>query len=362
MRHVADQAYLNTLVSAMSTRLFDATLIAGLSQRSLSSLSDAFGLAALLDEQPSNAARSRAIEQSIVNVLLTELRILIRPMNAEEQGLVLDWGRKYGLYNLKTLIRGKLYDLDPNEIRANLFDLPSDIHDSDQALLRAENVLELLRQLEAGPHRQIARQAREAYEQQRDPFALEAAVDQRYYVGLVRRIMAFSDHQLVSLRRLLGAELDRVTLLWLLRFRFSYQLSPSETYYWLVPSMRLLTRERLLRLVNLETFEQVLQALPPPLDALLAESKSIADVQQRIGRYTLTEMRWVLARSQSGVARALAYLMLRETDLMLLFAAVQGRLLGFPDETIQVALDLIEPTCAHPPRRLSASATAMRAT
>ncbi|NEX22031.1 V-type ATPase subunit [Thiorhodococcus mannitoliphagus] len=346
MSHVADQAYLSTLVSAMSTRLFDVPLMRGLSQRSLQSLSDAFGLAPLLDDQPTNAARSRAIEQSLIHLLLTELRILIRPMNADARGLVLDWGRKYGLSNLKTLIRGKLYDLDPQEIRENLFELPSDIHLSGQELLRAENVLELLRQLEAGPHRHIARQAREVYEQQRDPFALEAAIDQRYYVGLVRRIMAFSNDHLASLRRLLGAELDRIALLWLLRFRFCYQLSPSETYYWLVPSMRLLTRERLLQLVNLETFEQVLKALPEPLDAVVAESKTIAEVQQRIGRHTSDEMRWVLARSQSGVARALAYLMLRETDLMLLFAAVQGQLLQFPETTVQIALELIEPTCA----------------
>lgn len=346
MSRVADQAYLSTLVSAMSTQLLGPAEMAGLSQRSLQSLSDAFGLAPLLDEQPSSSARSRAIEQSLINLLLSELRVLVRPMSASERGLVLDWGRKYGLYNLKTLIRGKLYDLDPGEIRENLFELPSDIHLSDQGLFRAENVLELLRQLESGPHRQIARQAREVYEQQRDPFALEAAVDQRYYVGLVRRIMAFSNGHLASLRRLLGAELDRVALLWLLRFRFSYQLTPSETYYWLVPSMRLLTRERLLQLANLETFEQVLQALPAPLDGLLAECGTIADVQQRMGRYTLMEVRWILARSQSGVARALAYLMLRETDLMLLFAAVQGRLLQFSDETVQVALELIEPTCS----------------
>ncbi|NEV61853.1 V0D/AC39 family V-type ATPase subunit [Thiorhodococcus minor] len=346
MTQVADQAYLSTLVSAMSTRLFGAALMSGLSQRSLQSLSDTFGLGPILDEQPSTTAKSRAIEQSFIHMLLTELRVLIRPMNANERGLVLGWGRKYGLYNLKTLIRGKLYELDPKEIRANLFELPSDIHLSDQDLLRAENVLELLRQLEAGPHRQIARQAREVYEQQRDPFALEAAVDQRYYIGLARRIMAFSNDHLASLRRLLGAELDRVALLWLLRFRFCYQLSPSETYYWLVPSMRLLTRERLLQLANLETFDQVLKALPSPLDAVVAESKTIAEVQQRIGRYTSDETRWVLARSQSGVARALAYLMLRETDLMLLFAAVQGQLLQFPEKTVQVALELIEPSCA----------------
>jgi V/A-type H+/Na+-transporting ATPase subunit C len=345
MSALTGQAYLSTLVSAMSTRLLAPDQRPQLAQLSLQALAERFGLAPLLDEQSSTAARSRAIEQSLIQLLLTELRVLIRPMTADERGLLLDWGRKYWLCNLKTLLRGKLHALDQDEIRENLFELPGDIRLSDQELLRAENVLELLRQLEAGPHRQIARQAREVYEQQREPFAVEAAVDQRYYVGLVQRMMTLGGQHLGPLRRLLGAELDRTALMWLLRFRFSYQLSPSETYYWLVPSMHLLTRERLLQLVNLDSLDAVLRALPPPLDALLAPCGTIAAVQQRIGGHTLAEIRSVLARSQSAVARALAYLMLREADLMLLFTLVQGRLLKFPDQTIEVAMELIEP---HP--------------
>lgn len=346
MSNTTEHAYLNTRVSVMSTRLFAPELVGRLSRMTLAELAEQFDLSALLDEQPATAARSRAVEQSLLRVLLSEVQVLVRPMNAAERGLILAWGRKYALFNLKTLIRGKLYNLDQKEIRDHLFDLPETIRLSDQELFRAENVLELLRQLETGPHRQIARQAREVYEQQREPFALEAAVDQRYYAGIVRQIMGFDNHHLGSLRRLMGVELDRVALLWLLRFRFSYQLSPSETYYQLVPSMRLLTRDQLLRLVNLDTFEHVLEALPAPLNTLLADCRSLGEVQQRIGHSTRRETRWILARSQSGVARALAYLMLRESELLQLFAVVQGRLLQFPDATITAALEQVEPAWA----------------
>lgn len=343
MNHTVEQAYLNTRVSVMSIRLFAPELRATLSQLSLSALAERFGLSALLDEQPTAAVRSRAIEQSLIQVLLAERQILARPMNAAERALLLAWGRQYALFNLKALIRGTLYNLDQQAIRASLFELPEPIRLPLQELIRAENVLELLRQLETGPYRQIARQAREVYERQREPFALEAAIDQRYYTELVRRVMSCDGH-LESLRRLLGTELDRVALLWLLRFRFSYGLSPSETYYQLVPSMRLLTRERLLHLVNLETFEQVIAALPPRLHTLLADCRTITEVQQRIGQHSTHEARTVLARSQSAVARALAYLMLRESDLMQLLAVVQGRLLQFSDHTIDSALDLVAPS------------------
>jgi V/A-type H+-transporting ATPase subunit C len=348
MTLTADNAYLNTRVSVMANRLLEPSSITMLSRLPLSALAERFGLSAILDEQQPTRARSRAVEQSLIQVLLSELLILVRPMNTSERALVLDWGAKYALFNLKTLIRGKLYDLDQQEIRDNLYDLPERMRLPEEVraeLFRAESVLELLRQLEAGAHRTLARQAREVFEQQREPFALEAAIDQRYYVDLSRQVLAFEEPSLSPLKRLLGSELDRINLMWLLRFRFSYLLSPSETFYHLVPAMGLLTRDRLLHLVNIESFDGVVAALPPPLDRLLAGSANVVDVQKRIGSYAAAEASGVLKRTPSGVARALAYLMLRERDLLLLFALIQGQLLDLPSASIAIAVELAEPTC-----------------
>ncbi len=348
MTRAADDAYLNTRVAVMATRLLTPAEIGPLSRLSLSALAERFGLQALLDDHRSARTRARAVEQSLIQVLLTELLILARPMRAPERQLLLDWGGKYALFNLKTLIRGKLHNLDQKEINENLFELPEQMRLPEQVraeLFRAEDVLELLRQMETGTHRTLARKAREVYEQQREPFELEATIDQRYYAGLSRQVTAFTDQHLEPLKRLLGAELDRVNLLWLLRFRFSYLLSASETFYHLVPAMGLLSRERLLKLVDLESFEAVIAALPSPLDQLMAGSPNIVEVQRRGGLYAARAAHSVLSRSQSGVARALAYLMLRERDLLLLFALVQGQLLDLPAAAIEIAVELAEPSC-----------------
>jgi V/A-type H+-transporting ATPase subunit C len=346
MSNADSQAYLNTRVSVMATRLFDPRLVAGLSQLSLGELAEQFGLSAVLDEHLTARARSRAIEQALIQTLLSELKILVRPMVAGERKLVLDWGRKYALFNLKTLIRGKLYGLDQKEIRDNLYDLPPNVRlPNRDDLFRSENVLELLRLIEQGPYSLIARQAREIFEQRREPFALEATIDQRYFAGLVRQVMQFHDGNLRPLQELVGALLDRIDILWLLRFRFAYQLSPSETYYQLTPSFRLLHRERLLALVNLESFEQVLDALPPPLNRLLAGVTNLVDVQKRMGAYQNREALRILRHGRSGVARALAYLVLREADLSLLFSLVQGKLLELPPDIVDIAVELAEPKC-----------------
>lgn len=344
MRAASKQAYLSTRVSVMATRLLDPDQIGDLAQMQLPELAEHYALPELLDDS-SPRVKSRAIEQTFLRVLLGELAILARPMSASERAVVHAWVRKYALFNLKTLIRGRLHDQDPKEIRENLFDLPPNLRLTSHDLFRSENVLEMLRQLEDGPHSLVARQAREIYEQRREPFALEAAIDQRYYAELLRQLMQFqgADHQ--PLQHLIGADLDRINLLWLLRYRFSYQLSPSEAFYQLVPSPRLMHRERLLALVNIESFERTLEALPAPLDAMMAGSANVIEVQRRMGRYLAREARAILRRSPSAVARALAYLMLRETDLFLLFSLIQGRLLGLSSEVVEVALEITEPTC-----------------
>ncbi|MBK1703720.1 V0D/AC39 family V-type ATPase subunit [Halochromatium glycolicum] len=342
---LAPQPYLNTRVSAMSERLLTSDQIAALCELSLPDLAERFGLEALLDEQLDRRTKSRAVKQALINTLLDELRVLIRPMNATEAGLVLAWGRKYALFNLKTLLRGQLYELDQSEISANLYELPAHVRLPQQELFRAEGVLELLRKLEQGPYSLIARQGREVFEQKREPFALEAALDQRYYGEMVRRLLQVSNQDGNELKQLLGAVLDRVGLLWLLRFRFSYGLSPSETYYQLVPSVRLLHRDRLLRLVNLETFDEILAALPEPLTSRLAGSTSLMEVQRRLGGHVTDEARRTLANGQSGVARALAYLILREHGVLALFSIVQGQLLGLPRELIEIAVEVSEPNC-----------------
>lgn len=350
MSTAASQAYLNTRVSIMAARLFDAELVASLARQALDELAERFALPAVLDDSASPRNRSRAVEQALIQTLLAELGILVRPMTVRERALVLSWGRKFALFNLKSLIRGKLYDLDPKEIRENLYDLPPNVRLPHQELFGAENVLELLRQLERGPYALIARQAREIYEQRREPFALEATIDRRYYAGLAHQVAQFPSNDQRPLQDLIGAVLDQVDLLWLLRFRFAYQLSASETFYQLVPSFGLLHRDRLLELVDLEGFEQVLEALPAPLDGMLAGCTNLIEVQRRITRYTRDQALQTLRHGGSGVARALAYLLLRENDLLTLFSLIQGRLLGLPTDLVEIAVQVADASCSfgHP--------------
>lgn len=335
--------YLNTRVTLFATRLLTPEQIERLPRLTLSDLTKAYDLAALHEQGLPVAPQLRAIENALLHIGLSELLVLIRPMYGEARELLMHWARKFELFNLKALIRGKLNGLPVAEIQASLYDLPPYLALPHQALLRTESVLELLRQLERGQYRAIAGQARHIYEEHRESFLLEAAIDQRYYSGLVKRARHLPGADQQQVREVVGLHLDRVNLMWLLRYRFTYQLSPSETYFQLVPSPLRLFRDRLLALANLPTREQVLAALPEPLNLEMAGAESTAEVERRIHAMTSRRLRAIVAHSPSPVARALAYLVLRELDLKRLFAVIQGRLLELDEDVVQLALGLQTP-------------------
>jgi V/A-type H+-transporting ATPase subunit C len=348
MASAAYSAYLNTRVAAKATQLLQPGELARLSRLGLAEIGQRFGLSAMLDQPGGARARIRAVEQALIQVLLAELAVLVRPMRADERALVLAWARQYALFNLKTLLRGKIRQLDPGEIRENLYDLPAQVRLSHEDLFRAESAVELLRYLESGPLSLLARQAREIYEKRQEAFALEAAIDQRYYGELADRVAKLDDRAARKhLATLIGALVDRADVLWLMRFRFGYHLSSSETYYQLVPSPGLLGRSRLLHLVGLDEETKVIGALPEPLHGLLADSANLMEMQRRLAQYCAEVARTVLKQDPSGVGRALAYLILREADLRLLFGLIQGRLLQLPAEYVDLALGLSPAICVH---------------
>jgi V/A-type H+/Na+-transporting ATPase subunit C len=251
--------------------------------------------------------------------------------------------RKFVFFNLKALIRGKINEMAEAQIADQLHDLPPRMQLPHEELLRADNPSELLRRLEQGSYQEIARQARKVYEEKNEPFSLDAAIDRLYYAGLLKRVYATDSGEQRPLLDFLGILLDHQNLLWLLRYRFVYGLPPSETYYLLVPRGLLLGRHTLLQLVELNSFEEVIAALPASLHRWLEEADNASKVERALERRATQEARNTLRRSPSALARALAYLTLREGDLKRLFSIVQGKVLGLDSAILRFAVGHEQP-------------------
>lgn len=330
--------YLKTRASVMAKRLFSAERVEQLLQSPLERLGDEFGLGAISERDLSHEAINRAVERALIHTLILELEVLLRPLEGSARAILVHWTRKFELYNLKALIRGKLKRLPFEQIKPYLYDLPELISLPHDRLLRTESIPELLRTLERSAFADIALQARRVYEEKNEPFSLDAAIDRSYYIGMLRRIRQLEPVDRVPLQRLVGTLIDQQNLIWLLRYRFSYRLSPTESYYLLIPFGRRLHRERLMRLVNLERFEQVIEALPEGLQSGMAGVQDLLGAERQMELESAAQARNCLRFSQSAVTRSLAYLVLREMDLKKLFALLQGKVLELDEALIRTAI------------------------
>jgi V/A-type H+/Na+-transporting ATPase subunit C len=334
----ASYAYLHTRVSVLAGQLLPAgeleALITCLPEQESALLRNA-GLAAADERRTADPA---VLEQWLIDALVADFTVLARALSGVPRELLVYWARRFELSNLKAIIRGKMTGEPAEKIRGQLLDIGSFATLPHEELLRTEDVAELLRSLEVTPYADIARQARRIYEEQQGLFALDAAMDRRYLSGLGKRVTALDADDRRILRRLVGAILDRFNLVWLLRYRFAYHLTAAEAYYLLIPGGYRLRGAELQALAQLDSFEAVLGNLPVPLARELAHATCITTVDRLLEEQIGGIAESILRRTAFNLARAFAYLVLRERDLLQLHAIVKGKRLHMKPDTIRLAL------------------------
>lgn len=332
-------AYLNTRVSAMARRLLSPARIEALLAQPLN---EQPGLAATLNLSPlrldEGPMPGSAIEQRIVSMVLDDLLVLLRPLSCDEREFLLHWTRRTELSNLKAILRGKMANRRVGAIRDDLVDMGPFATLPVEQLLRTEDFVELLQQLEHSLYAPIARQVRAAFDAQHELFAVDAAADRQYFVGLVARAKGLARKHGPFFHALVASVIDRVNLVWLVRYRFSYQLPAAQAFYLLVPSPFRLNTDRLAALARLDSLEQVLDALPEPLRTRMIGAARPFDITQRMEAASYEAARAALRQAPTAFARAFAYLVAREFDLRKVRAVDRGRRLQLDPELTLRAL------------------------
>lgn len=335
-------AYLNTRVSLYASRLWPDEALDALVSATDDAVADTLnrhGLPQLAVNQDMAAAQdSRSLEQRIIAQILDETRVLIRPLSGDARAFLTFWTARFEISNVKTLLRSKMTGERPAAVLARLTPMGAFGRLDNQELALVEDAGELLRRLAAGPYAGIVRLARRTFEQSGDPFSLDAALDHGYYEGLTLRAKPLEDRVGAPFRSLIAHLIDRVNLVWLLRYRFNYGLPPAQVYYLLVGSRYSLPSSQLQALAALDSLEAVLAALPAPWQALLSGVADIPGVFARMEHAAVEQALRVLRADAPDIARAFAYLILRERDLRAVRAVLRGRHLGLGDADIRQAL------------------------
>ncbi len=333
-------AYLNTRVSLFSEGLWQPDDFDAVIKVPDAEMADALarlGLSGLAKGYDSRDPLS--LEQRIIAEVLDETRVLIRPLNGDARRFITYWTERFEVSNVKTLLRGKMTGDRPATLISRLTPMGAFGRLDVQDLAHAEDVSELLRRLEAGPYAGIVRNARRAFEENHDPFILDAALDRAYYEGLARRAQPLENQAGASFRRLMGALIDRINLVWLLRYRFNYNLPPAQVYFLLVGSHYSLPSSRLRELAVMARMEDILAALPDELRARLEGATEIPEVFQRMEQGAAETASKVLHSGAPAIARAFAYLLLRERDMRAVRALLRGRHLNLPVADIRQAMN-----------------------
>ncbi len=337
-------AYLNTRVSLYSGRLLrgeDLDALVRLPQAEMADSLAAHGLpqlAAGFEPAAAHEQDLRSLEQRIIAQMLDETQVLIRPLAGDERSFLMYWTSRFEISNVKTLLRGKMTGERPAALLARLTPMGPFGRIDNQGLAHAEDVGELLQRLESGPYAGIVRLARRAFEDSRDPFNLDAALDRGYYEGLILRARPLEKAEGAPFRSLMAGLIDRINLVWLLRYRFNYGLPPAQVYYLLLGSRYSLAGTLLRELSSLDSLEAVLDALPAKWRARLAGAADVPSVFSRMEHLAVELAAQILHSSAPGMTRAFAYLILRERDLRAVRALLRGRHLGLSDAAIRFAL------------------------
>ncbi|MBK9160173.1 MAG: V-type ATPase subunit [Nitrosomonadales bacterium] len=345
--NAADLAYLHTRVSMLEEKLLDPARIHALIELPADSRPpDGTGTT----EAGRDAVAIQYagdLDQSNVTILLRELALLIRPLSGSSRDLLGYWAHRFELSNLKAIIRGKMSGQPQQAIEKKLLDMGNFTRLPTAELLQSDNPAELMRRLERTPYADIAHQARHLLDQGEALFALDAAIDRRYFAGLARRGNDIGNLSGQLLRGIIGSIIDRVNLVWLLRYRFAYSLPPAQAYYLLIPASQRLPAAQLQQLAQRANFEEAIGNLPRPYDTLLEGTRNNTEVTLRLEFETWRIAGNVLHHSSFNVARALAYMVLRERDLRRLRAIIRGRNLHLAPHLIRAALGLQLPEDAE---------------
>ena len=332
--------YLNTRLAMFSSRRLSPAVLSRLVDEPIDTVEATAQLAGLKELADQGGTDTSHLEQVLLSRLLADTEVLLRPLQGGDRRFVRFCAQWFELGNLKALVRGKLSSLPDTEIRRQLVDTTPFTTLPIDDLLRTEDPAEMLRRLETTTYGDVARQARLVYEEKKDLFSLDAAIDRRFFIALQRRADNVHRSQRAAVRRLVGTVVDRFDLLWLLRYRFSYGISPAETYYLLVPAGRGLSAAALLSLSQLGSLEEVLNALPPRLREHLAGAATITEVENRLEALTYQVMRGAIGDIRNPIGRCFALFVLRDMEMRQLLALLKGRKLGLPAELIRFATAL----------------------
>lgn len=299
-----------------------------------------------LDEALLHGANAGSVDEALRHNMVRDYRTVLHCLNVEGAELVTTLLGWWDLFNIKTVIRGKHMHLSAEEISAGLMPVGQVGHRELEELSRAQDVREAADILATwgGPYASPLRASLGEYQRTNDLSVLELALD-RFYAGWASGRMLGGGEDRAIARRVLGAQIDVVNVLTVLRL-LKADVPKDQVHRFHLEGGLHISEDLFLKLAALSDIDEVLDRLrSTPYgntleDAALAylRSGSIAvferALEDHLTRYALSTGRG----DPLGVGVAIGYLWAKQNEVTNLRIVVKGSAVGMPEDRVRKEL------------------------
>lgn len=256
---------------------------------------------------------------------------LLRDLSGAERALVAHFVEKYEIENLKVSLRIREGSREGEEMKYLVRGaLPHAL--PYQAISEAGSLEEALGYLGGTPFQEPVRRAFDEYVERGTLFPVEIGLEIDYYRRLKERVAALSKGDRRIAERLVGLEIDRTNIAWLIRLKFYYDVPVGELIEYNIPGGFRLSESRLREAFKAETPSEMLRlavekAYSGVSDALLQgeQLSKLYLLEIILWNYLLVEAKRTLGGFPFTIGTVLAYLILKRTEVRNIITILNGK-------------------------------------
>ena len=288
------------------------------------------------------------LERQLARFLMEDYAKVVRSLRGKrEQELVLALFSRFESENLKLLLRALFSGLGKQSVSYLLYPLGSLSTLPWDRLWTCSNPAEAAELLIPTPFGRALKHAIPQFEAQGRLFPLEMALDLSCFQRLKQAISGLrsrSDRK--AAKEILGPYVDVLNILWVIRLKIHYGLSPEEIVNYSLPGGELLGLSQLHRLARAEDISSFLLQIPLSIQKEVREVHEWGDFRLHLDKWFLR----LLARFFRGppfhIGIEIAFLLEKEWELKTLVTLIEAKARGLsrdktarelPRQSVEVA-------------------------
>ncbi|MEW5801505.1 MAG: V-type ATPase subunit [bacterium] len=335
-------AYINAKIRALKSRM-----LCGADYENLLGVSGYCGMAECLKTTWYGAALSQfpASFDGLIRLFYQDLfdcyGKVILSLSGNRKLLIQHLYQKYELENLKAILR-IICQAKPKESMEQLL-LPTGERQSfsPQALLQAGSLEEVLLKLKGTGYYRPLKNAFHRFEEEKETFPLEMALDLSYYSHLWKIVSSLGRRDQKIVKSILGVQMDVLNITWIFRFKEIYHFSPEEILNYGLTQGRYISSELRKKMAySVDRKDAVAHLTGTPYKALLTDPAS-ATVEDNPEACSIQLWRYLLAvikKNWQGfpfhIGIILDYVLFREIEVKDLVSITEAKRMNLSRELV----------------------------